>query len=273
MKRTNTSLFLVATALLTLSLTFSACDKKTSPAGESTKTITFSVGNDKDSTHIDITLPILPDPKAHAALMEQVSEVLGGTYKGDYADVDSFARQYAQERMAEMAEIHTEMDGDYDEDMAFMMQYERSLQITKGYETDRLVTINLQTYDYNGGAHGITISWGMTFRKSDGRQMGSNVLNNNVSDEGWTQLMHKGLMEYFEVETEEELGECLFNSDLFELALPHTEPSFGEEGLVFTYQQYEIAAYAYGMPSFTIPYDKLTKYLNTTGLRLMNIKE
>ena len=272
MKRTYTTHFL-AMGLAVLLLTFSACNKQDSQTKGTTKVIAFSVGTEKDSTHIDITLPILPDSRAQAALMEQLNEALGGTYKGDYADVDSFARQYARERMAEMAEMHTNDEELYDEDMDFMMRYERDLHISKGYETDRLVTIDLQTYDYNGGAHGLTISWGMTFRKSDGRLMGKNVLNNHVADEEWDQLMRKGLMEYFEVETEEALGECLFNSDLFELTLPHTEPCFTEEGLTFTYQQYEIAAYAYGMPSFTIPYDKLTKYLNVTGLDLMNIKK
>ena len=88
-------------------------------------------------------------------------------------------------------------------------------------------------------------------------------------DDAWRDMMYHGLMEYFEVKTEEELSECLFEPELYKLTLPEAEPYFTEEGLSFIYQQYEIAAYAYGMPSFTIPYDKVKKYLNVTGLRLL----
>ncbi|MBQ7452041.1 MAG: DUF3298 domain-containing protein [Prevotella sp.] len=35
------------------------------------------------------------------------------------------------------------------------------------------------------------------------------------------------------------------------------------------YQQYEIAAYVAGMPSFTIPYKDARKMLNNTGKKLI----
>ena len=53
------------------------------------------------------------------------------------------------------------------------------------------------------------------------------------------------------------------------IPFPETEPYFTKDGLFFPYQQYEICSYAQGMPSFTIPYDKLGKYLNTTGKNLI----
>ena len=231
--------------------------------------IELVAGTEKDTARVNISMPIYANEQVNKAILEQVSETLDGTYKGDYADVDSFARHWLRINMEEMAEMHSEDEDTWSEDMEFMMRYERELNITKIYETELLVTLNIQIYIYSGGAHGSTIDYGMTFRKSDGRLMGKNMFNTLEGDEGWRDMMYHGLMEYFEVKTEEELSECLFEPELYKLNLPEAEPYFTEEGLSFIYQQYEIAAYAYGMPSFTIPYDKVKKYLNVTGLRLL----
>lgn len=260
-----------AVALTAIVLSITSCQQKMeTPQEDNDKIIEIKCGSEKkDSVHIHIEPPTLPDKAVNAAIMEQLSEALGGSYQGDYNDVDSFAHHYLTYYLQEMKTMHADDTEMYDEDMEFMMQYERDLTIGKEYETDRLITFSVQFYQYNGGAHGLTTSYGLTFRKSDGRQMGKNVLNNEHGDEEWTQMMRKGLMEYFEVDTEEELSESLFNNDLFELNLPEAEPYFTEQGLTFIYQQYEIAAYACGMPSFVIPYNRLSKYLNETGKRLV----
>ncbi|MBO6068986.1 MAG: DUF3298 domain-containing protein, partial [Bacteroidales bacterium] len=56
------------------------------------------------------------------------------------------------------------------------------------------------------------------------------------------------------------------------IPFPVWTPSPTEDGLCFTYQQYEIAAYAMGMPSFVIPYDKVKPYLTPEALDLLNLK-
>ena len=43
----------------------------------------------------------------------------------------------------------------------------------------------------------------------------------------------------------------------------------GKGGLVFTYQQYEIASYAEGMPSFTIPVKEVVAFLSEDARRLL----
>ena len=53
------------------------------------------------------------------------------------------------------------------------------------------------------------------------------------------------------------------------LPMPVTPPLFGKDGIIVTYQQYEIAAYAAGMPSFVIPYNKAKGLLNQTGKALL----
>lgn len=220
-------------------------------------------GEGNDSAHIKFVLPWYGDKRVNEAIVEQLNESFGGGYEGSYSDVDSMGRYYLAYYMQEMKRDRSEIEN--------TMPYERSLSAILSEETNDYVTIDVQEYQYTGGAHGGTTSYGLTFRKSDGRQMGKNILNNLVGDDEWNDMVKQQLMEYFDVKTEEELHDNLqLSPDYFPfIPLPQTEPCLTEKGLVFTYQQYEIACYAAGMPSYVIPYDKLKKYLNRTGKHLL----
>ena len=259
MKNQRIFLFVAFVALIA---TFWGCKDipKTAPQ---CNLVELSNGEGLDSAHIKFILPWYSDRRVNEAIVEQLNESFGGGYEGSYSDVDSMGRYYLAHYMQEMKEFRDEFETP--------MPYERSLSAICSFETDDFVTIDVQTYEYSGGAHGGTTSYGLTFRKSDGRQMGKNTLNNIVGDEEWSDMVKQQLMEYFDVKTEEELHDNLqLTPDYFPyIPLPQTEPCFTEKGLVFTYQQYEIACYAAGMPSFVIPYDKLKKYLNRTGRQLL----
>ena len=69
-------------------------------------------------------------------------------------------------------------------------------------------------------------------------------------------LIVEGLCQYFKV-GKERLGKFLYESDLDKLPLPENSPALTKKGVVFQYQLYEIACFAAGLPSVTIPYDKL----------------
>lgn len=49
------------------------------------------------------------------------------------------------------------------------------------------------------------------------------------------------------------------------IKLPVTPPLFDDEGLVVTYQQYEISPYAVGMPSCVLPLDSIAGDLTPTA--------
>ena len=223
--------------------------------------VTLADGSGADSAHVQFVLPCYADKQVSEAIAEQVNEALGGSYEGSYSDVESMARHYLTNYMKEIKEERKDYDGE--------MPFERDLKVWRSYETDRLVTINVQMYQYSGGAHGGTFCYGLSFRKSDGRQMGMNTLNNLVGDEGWSSMQKEGLMEYFDVKTDSALQDCLLDVETYFIPAPQMAPYFSEKGLEFVYQQYEIAPYAAGLPSYTIPYRSLDKYLNATGRRLL----
>ena len=85
-------------------------------------------------------------------------------------------------------------------------------------------------------------------------------------------LLIAGMLRYYkeaDVEmTQDELLDNLMIEDRT-IPLPVWEPYPTAEGLVFTYQQYEIASYAEGMPSFTVPYEEIQPYLTEEFRQLL----
>ena len=186
---------------------------------------------------------------------ERTLRHVDGLSQADFDDRERSIRENAELTDAEKAELVAE---------APKWSYEYKLQ--KLSETERYLVFNAQEYVYMGGAHGGAASDGTTFRKTDGRRLGWDLF---VSGSGMQEVIKNGLMEYFQVKTEEELTECLSLDNTVFFPLPQTPPLFQKDGILFIYQQYEIAAYAAGQPSFILPYDKAKKMMNNTGKQLV----
>ena len=85
-------------------------------------------------------------------------------------------------------------------------------------------------------------------------------------------LLIDGVYSYFK-----ENGENFKKSNIWDylmlekktIPLPVHQPSLTKDGLSFVYQQYEIAAYACGLPCFTIPYAKVKKYMTEEARKLI----
>ena len=58
----------------------------------------------------------------------------------------------------------------------------------------------------------------------------------------------------------------------FGLPLPITDPWITSNGVEFIYQQYEIAAYACGMPNVTLPLDALKELLTPEGRQFVGLQ-
>lgn len=202
------------------------------------------------------------------AIREYISETLGGTYSGDLAAADSMIAFYGKAQADSLVKMTEDFDG---VEPPMTSRYE----IKKVYESERLVTMTTYTEEYLGGAHGMSTESGVTFRKSDGRRFGQDMLRNTDSEE-FHQLIRNGLKDYFnqfeeaKVSTDEQLKEMLLvDDDVNYLPLPQFPPYMTANGIVFTYQPYEIAPYAAGMPQFTVPYDKIEKFLTATTQKII----
>ena len=230
--------------------------------------------NDKSGEYkIVVDFPTGGNPILVNAIREYISESLGisyagemennmqGTYSGDLGDGQKMIDYYFDLKYKEFKNAHDEMAEHMQGDTP---TFASETEIHYLYETDKFVTYEMKKYEDMGGAHGGTFISGMTFRKSDGRRVDWELFTKSMQD-----VIKKGLKKYFEVHTDEEMEKFLSLENTYLLPLPATPPVFTKEGVLFTYQQYEIAAYAAGLPSFIVPYDEAKSLMNTTGKNLL----
>lgn len=222
---------------------------------------------------IIVDFPTSGNPILVNAIREYISESLGisyagelennmqGSYDGDLSNGQKMIDYYFDLKYKEFKKAHDLMAENMTGDVP---TFASETEIHFLYETDKFVTYEMKKYEDMGGAHGGTFISGMTFRKSDGRRIEWDLFTKSMQD-----VIKKGLKKYFEVNTDEELENSLSLENTYMLPLPATPPVFTKEGVLFTYQQYEIAAYAAGLPSFIVPYDEAKSLMNTTGKNLL----
>ena len=222
---------------------------------------------------IIVDFPTSGNPILVNAIREYISESLGisyagelennmqGSYDGDLSNGQKMIDYYFDLKYKEFKKAHDLMAENMTGDVP---TFASETEIHFLYETDQFVTYEMKKYEDMGGAHGGTFISGMTFRKSDGRRVDWELFTKSMQD-----VIKKGLKKYFEVHTDEEMEKFLSLENTYLLPLPATPPVFTKEGVLFTYQQYEIAAYAAGLPSFIVPYDEAKSLMNTTGKNLL----
>lgn len=213
------------------------------------------------------------------------SKPLIAKYNGDEKDAKSMLDYYSK---AVSKLLNSQAKEDYDERVKYWEEdttlteeqrkefkegvtpWDYSMDVTKTSEDSTFVVFNDTEYAYIGGAHGGVFGWGgITFRFSDGSIV-KDFLKDNVTKD-MQPLLKKGLKEYFnenadeKIKTDQQLMEQLMLPEESKglIPLPAWTPSPDEKGkgLVFTYQQYEIACYAVGMPSFVLTWEELKPFL------------
>ena len=180
-----------------------------------------------------------------------------------FAVIARLAQADADERASYILEDSDFTDEEKETMLAGFPRWAYEFGLRKTEDTDRYVVFQSMDYIYMGGAHGgVTGEGSMTFSKKDGSYV-PNIVDASLSD-GMQPLLIAGLLRYYSENgydtTWDELKESLFIEDGV-IPLPSWQPYPSPEGLVFTYQQYEIASYAEGMPSFVVPYPDIEPFL------------
>ena len=164
--------------------------------------------------------------------------------------------------------------------------YENGYTASLLAQTDAYLTLAEGYYIYTGGAHGGYTATGVTFRRSDGRRMGWNLFdmtkkaqiaalikeelrNYFASEEGTGPISEDQLMEELQLWDDPDTEE---NELEYGIPLPTSEPYVTRDGIAFVYQQYEIAAYACGLPCGTLPLEKVASVLSAEGRALLGLE-
>jgi len=198
------------------------------------------------TSQLTIEYPVSGNEILIQNLREWINEQLGGTYEGDLNNPEALFNYYSKDFF------------DSDDVCA-------TLTIKQVFSNDVIMTYLNDASTYGGGAHGIEASVGVTFRKKDGKRFTMDMI---LKSSDLQPEIKKGLKNYFEVSSDEELAECLQLDSSYSvdnLPMPSIDPWITEEGVVFYYHEYEIASYAAGTPYFTVPFSIMKTVLNATG--------
>lgn len=209
-------------------------------------------------------------------------------YDNDPFDVQALVAYYgraAYDRLLKMAVSDYEERMSYlkedttmtDEDKAMIMNdvpmWEFDLTIARTTDAPTFVVYNSSAYCYYGGAHGGVVGTGnITFDKASGHKIERFVRNDAAAS--MQPLIRKGLLQYYreagDTITDAQLSERLqIEDELIPLPQQAACPNAAGDSLCFTYGQYEIAAYADGMPSFSLAVQDVLPYLTLEAKALM----
>lgn len=203
----------------------------------------------KGDNELEVELPKEGNQVLLDSVRHWINDELGGSFRGDFADNERFFRHYALQlgRDPDLTEY-----GGYSQD-----------EIDVEYKNDRIVTYECSSYLYEGGAHGISNKRGITFLQADGSRFNRRCISSYSKIQP---LIVEGLKRYFNVKTDAQLLEALIGvKSVKDIQAPAVTPWIVEEGVVFSYEPYEIAPYSAGIPTFTIPYSKIEPFLTEEG--------
>lgn len=152
-------------------------------------------------------------------------------------------------------------------DTPVSMMYQE-VNASKIWETNDVMTYTVETDHFMGGVHGGFLVYGQSFRKQDGKRI--QPIDTTKVDQ-MQKMMYEALRrDYFNEQgmpnTDEDIAQILFDK---RLPLPSKYLVMTDKGIGFIYQQYEITAYAYGLPNFVIPYDQIKPYMTTEAIELI----
>jgi hypothetical protein len=171
------------------------------------------------------------------------------------------------EKLAESAqEQYTEMSEEYRKSFG---SYTEELRVSESRQRGDLLEVSFQTYGYWGGAHGGSSFFSWHYDLADGKFIEladlsdqPDKLNQMVANEIISSIENGADTD----EYVEDYAEIIRAKEGFEV-------SFGADAMTVIFSQYEIASYAFGIPTFEISYDKLAPLLNERGRRLLGTDE
>ncbi len=181
----------------------------------------------------------------------------GITFDGDKEDGKAVAEFYGKGFQKEISGMRKA-----DTMLPSTIGYIHDVAIRKVCDAETFVTFLTTDYCFLGGAHGSETVSGASLSKDGGHLIAYPVDTTKTAE--LQPLFRKGLLGYFSKQdkniNEKNLTDFLF-IEHDTIPMPSSSPYFMPDGIAFVYQQYEIAPYAAGQPTFTVSYKDIAPYL------------
>jgi len=266
------NLSLSATILL-LSIWIFSCKKKVTEEGSP---VTFKTISMKEEHHLNDKAknPILsielkyqcPTAFTNEKILEKIKKIMLADFLPDVADTsgqpEAAMSSYIKGKIKSYesaGEIIMDEDSPDNGDQP-KVAWKDNTNLLIRYNSNRLLSYTIESSQYSGGAHG-----GTTFRNSivdlrSGEKIGEEDLFTEAAIPLINDIILKKLEAQNQVKTPEELEQIGY----FDVAQIEQYKNFylTKDGLVYTFNQYEIGAYALGTIEVTLTFPDLASFIS-----------
>lgn len=214
--------------------------------------IIFSENECADCPHVRVSIPKALERSKLAttintALREEIISLLIFDDEVEATTIDQAITSFTNG--------YTEIKDLYPDEPA---QWEAQIDGKTVYEDANLLTIELNSYQFTGGAHGYGSKRYLNFDKKKGIELENWQLFNNQEDfQNYVETKFRSKENIPQGEPINSTG-FMFEKDSFYLP---ENIGFTKEGIKLLYNQYEVASYADGPIELTLPYKDVKKYL------------
>lgn len=129
-------------------------------------------------------------------------------------------------------------------------QYEAYSDYEVTYDKNNILSIPITTYEFTGGAHGMTYLKSFNYNLSNGKQLQIKDLFKSETD------YEKIINDYIIKEIEKNKDLYFTGEDGFNGISNNQEFYIDKDGIVVYFQLYDIAPYYVGIPKFNIPWNQ-----------------
>lgn len=137
--------------------------------------------------------------------------------------------------------------------------WEARIEARISYENDKVISLQLETYSYTGGAHGYGSTRYLNFDKIKGEELEDWQLFQDTRE--FSEFAEHVFREQELIPAGDPINSTGFMFESGSFYLPENI-GFTPLGITLHYNQYEVASYADGPIDLTIPYEEIRVYLN-----------
>ncbi|QLE01355.1 DUF3298 and DUF4163 domain-containing protein [Galbibacter sp. BG1] len=157
---------------------------------------------------------------------------------------------------------YTQLKERFPEDI---IPWEASIKGKVSFENENFASVKMDSYVFTGGAHGYGSVSYLNFNLQTGEELSAKDLL--IDEKSFIDFAEKTFRKQEKISPEANINSSgfMFENDNFHLP---NSIGFNENGIILTYNPYEIAAYADGLTKISIPFEEAKSFIKPKWLEV-----
>lgn len=214
--------------------------------------VTQKIEEDTEFFKSNISYPILKIKKEYLDNTDYDKNIIENINEKISSDILDFANRIKEESKQykkQYEDVYSKLDKDY-----VKYQYEAYSNYAVPYNRNNYLSIPIKTYEFTGGAHGMTYLKSYNYDLSSGKE----ILFKDLFKEG---VDYKKIVDEFIISQISKNPNIYFEgTEGFKGISENQNFYIDDEGVVIYFQLYDIAPYYVGIPEFKMTWNEYRKY-------------